>query len=116
MTDAELKKLTLADALKLLSQRRVSSEELHAATLARIERLNPAVRAFITVITHDRTALPRLTVARGTFVLKDLYDTAGIPTTAGSKVFAQRVPQETATCVTKLEGCGSEDCWKNQHA
>jgi aspartyl-tRNA(Asn)/glutamyl-tRNA(Gln) amidotransferase subunit A len=37
---------------------------------------------------------------------KDIYDTRGILTTAGSALFADRVPDADATCVTKLQEAG----------
>jgi len=38
--------------------------------------------------------------------LKDLYDTAGVRTTAGSKVYIDRVPTEDATTTARLKGAG----------
>ena len=38
--------------------------------------------------------------------MKDLFDTAGVRTTYGSAVFADRVPTETATAVRLLEAAG----------
>src|SRR5262249_58581193 len=39
--------------------------------------------------------------------LKDLYDTAGVPTTAGSKILASRVPDADATVVRRLREAGA---------
>ncbi|MFQ5879805.1 MAG: amidase, partial [Dehalococcoidia bacterium] len=39
--------------------------------------------------------------------LKDLYDTAGVATTAGSKVYEGRVPTEDATVVARLKAAGA---------
>jgi aspartyl-tRNA(Asn)/glutamyl-tRNA(Gln) amidotransferase subunit A len=47
--------------------------------------------------------------ARGTaktLAVKDLFDTAGVRTTYGSAVFADHVPDATATAVARLEGAG----------
>jgi aspartyl-tRNA(Asn)/glutamyl-tRNA(Gln) amidotransferase subunit A len=41
-----------------------------------------------------------------TLAVKDLFDTAGVRTTYGSKVFADHVPQRTATAVARLIGAG----------
>jgi aspartyl-tRNA(Asn)/glutamyl-tRNA(Gln) amidotransferase subunit A len=38
--------------------------------------------------------------------VKDLFDTAGLRTTYGSAIFAERVPDETATAVERLEAAG----------
>ncbi|MBA3253120.1 MAG: amidase [Burkholderiaceae bacterium] len=40
-------------------------------------------------------------------VHKDLYDTAGIPTTEGSEFFRSRIPTEDATVVKKLKAAGA---------
>src|SRR5438046_5244029 len=39
--------------------------------------------------------------------LKDLFDTAGVRTTAGSAVFADRVPTEDAEVVSRLKSAGA---------
>ena len=65
----------------------------------RIERLNPEMRAFITVIKDLSAGMP--------VSVKDLYDTKGVRTTAGSKVFADRIPDEDATAVRKLRDAGA---------
>ena len=38
--------------------------------------------------------------------VKDLFDTAGLRTTYGSKLFADHVPERTAAAVASLEGAG----------
>src|ERR1700733_7237231 len=68
------------------------------SVIDRIERLNPEMRAFITVIKDPPNGIP--------VSVKDLYDTRGIRTTAGSRVFAERVPDEDATAVRKLKEAG----------
>jgi aspartyl-tRNA(Asn)/glutamyl-tRNA(Gln) amidotransferase subunit A len=69
------------------------------SVIERIERLNPEMRAFITVIKDQQAGIP--------VSVKDLYDTKGIRTTAGSRVFAERVPNEDATAVRKLKEAGA---------
>ena len=54
MTDEDLKSLTLSMAVRMIAEKRLSADELIAATRSRIERLNPEMRAFITVM--DRAA------------------------------------------------------------
>jgi aspartyl-tRNA(Asn)/glutamyl-tRNA(Gln) amidotransferase subunit A len=98
MTDSELKKLTLAGALSMLASNKISASELMAAVHSRIEKLNPRMRAFITIVKDGTPGVP--------ISVKDLYDTAGVLTTAGSKVFANRIPGENATVVTKLKNAG----------
>lgn len=117
MTDAELKKLTLASAARLVAKKEISPVELTQAVLDRIGRLNEKMRTFITV-TGDK-ALERAKAAEREIAggrrpplqgvpisLKDLYDTKGIKTTAGSKIFEARVPNEDASVVKKLNDAG----------
>jgi aspartyl-tRNA(Asn)/glutamyl-tRNA(Gln) amidotransferase subunit A len=40
-------------------------------------------------------------------VVKDIYDTAGVPTTVGSEFFKQRIPKEDATAVSQLKAAGA---------
>src|SRR5437762_12846685 len=107
MTDAELKILTLAQAIRMISQKQISAAELAASVLARIERLNGDMRAFITVMRGEdvRNAKPPLFGVP--LSVKDLYDTESVRTTAGSPIFADRIPQADATAVAKLKAAGA---------
>src|SRR5258705_10385010 len=104
----DLTGLSLKDASDLLDARKVSPVELTRACLARIERLNPSLNTFITVTGEqalaDAKAAETLIAGgkrRGRLLgipiaLKDLFDTAGVRTTAGSALFAFRVPKRDA--------------------
>src|SRR5437867_11612077 len=88
--------LTLLEAAEQLRAKRLSPVELTEACLARIQRLNPALTAFITVTADSALAGARTAEAeihRGEYrgplhgipiALKDLFDTAGVRTTAAS--------------------------------
>lgn len=121
MTDRELKQLTIARAASLIRRGELSPIALTQAVLERIDRLNERMRAFITVTAdhaleraraaerdiaggHRNHRLPLLGIP---ISVKDLYDTKGIVTTAGAKVFAERVPEEDATVVRKLHEAGA---------
>ena len=115
----ELVDLNIRDASELVRQRKVSPVELTHACLAQIEKLNPALNAFITVTAESATAEARAAEAeiqRGKWrgplhgipiALKDLFDTAGVRTTAGSGVFKDRVPAEDAEVVRRLKAAGA---------
>src|SRR5262245_41651422 len=114
MNDSDLKKLTLASAARLIRSKEIKAVELVEAVLDRTQRLNDRMRAFIT-ITADQ-AIERARAAeknstgplRGVPIsLKDLYDTKGVRTTAGGKVFADRIPAGDATVVRKLQDAGA---------
>ncbi len=111
--------LTLHEAAEKLRQREVSSAELTEACLARIEQWNPLLNAFITITAADARRDAKNAdreIASGNYrgplhgipiALKDLFDTAGIRTTAASGVFADRVPMKDAYVVTKLRAAGA---------
>jgi aspartyl-tRNA(Asn)/glutamyl-tRNA(Gln) amidotransferase subunit A len=111
--------LSLWDAGESVRTRKVSPVELANACLARIERLNPELNAFITVTGDQALADARTAeseIARGKrrgplhgipIALKDLFDTAGVRTTAASAVFADRVPSQDAEVVRRLKQAGA---------
>ena len=115
----ELTQLALVDAMAMLRRKAVSPVELARAFLARIERWNPALNAFITVTAEQALQQARQAeteISRGHWrgplhgiplALKDLIDTAGIRTTAGSAVFKDRIPSEDAEVVRRLKAAGA---------
>jgi aspartyl-tRNA(Asn)/glutamyl-tRNA(Gln) amidotransferase subunit A len=112
----ELSFLTITEALTLLSRREISAGELTEACLRQIERLNPRMNAFITVASviarsEATKQSPNLQKDLPLFgiplALKDLFETAGIRTTAGSKFFADYIPAEDAFVVQKLKAAGA---------
>lgn len=107
--------LTLFSALELLRGKKISSQELAEACYRQIERLNQKLNAFITVIDLQAALNAQLPVGNGSssnalrgipLAVKDLFDTAGIRTTAGSKFFAENIPPEDAFVVEKLKQAG----------
>ncbi|HET9914402.1 MAG TPA: amidase [Anaerolineales bacterium] len=104
--------LTISAALEGLQEQKFSPRDLAEACFRQIERLNPKLNAFITVIApQDALAAqlpendaPTSNALRGIpIALKDLFDTAGILTTAGSKFFADHIPEQDAFVVEKLK-------------
>jgi aspartyl-tRNA(Asn)/glutamyl-tRNA(Gln) amidotransferase subunit A len=116
---ADLTALTLVEVSELIRRRRVSPVDVTKACLQRIDRLNPTLNAFVTV-THE-SALARARAAeeeihRGRWrgplhgipiALKDLFDTAGVKTTAGSALFDHRVPERDAEIVRRMDKAGA---------
>jgi aspartyl-tRNA(Asn)/glutamyl-tRNA(Gln) amidotransferase subunit A len=115
----DLALMPLSQASELIRTRKVSPVELTRACLARIERFNPRLNAFITVTESQALAEAKAAEAeimkgasRGRLhgvpiALKDLIDTAGVRTTAASAVFADRVPKEDAEVVRRLKSAGA---------
>src|SRR5262249_10118349 len=111
--------LTIAEASDLLRHKQISPLDLTKACLDRIERLNSAVNAFITIMHDSALAEARAAEAeinagnwRGPLHgipigLKDLIDTAGVRTTCGSALFADRVPAHDAEIVRHLKTAGA---------
>jgi aspartyl-tRNA(Asn)/glutamyl-tRNA(Gln) amidotransferase subunit A len=102
-----LDELTLSKALKMIRAKKISAAELRAKALARIDRLNPEVHAFITVMRDEPVNGRKAPLLGVPISVKDLYDTKGVRTTAGAKVFADRIPEEDAAAVKKLRQAGA---------
>ena len=116
---ADLTELTLQQVSDLIRRKKVSPVEVTRACLARINKWNPSLNAFITVT--DDQALREAKQAeqeiqqgkwRGPLhgvpvSVKDLCDTAGIRTTAGSELFKDRVPEQDAEVVRRLKLAGA---------
>jgi aspartyl-tRNA(Asn)/glutamyl-tRNA(Gln) amidotransferase subunit A len=108
--------LTISNALELLRGQQISPQDLAEACYGQIERLNPLLNAFITVIDLEDALNARISenplassnALRGIpLAVKDLFDIAGIRTTAGSKFFAENIPQQDAFVVEKLKEAGA---------
>ena len=116
---AELHYLTIRKAGELLACSKLSPVELTCAVLQRIEQLDGILQAYITVLADSAMAEARRAeteILRGEYkgalhgipiALKDLYDTSGIRTTAGSRVMSDRIPTRDATTTARLRGAGA---------
>jgi aspartyl-tRNA(Asn)/glutamyl-tRNA(Gln) amidotransferase subunit A len=111
--------LTVAEAASLIAAKQLSPVELTRAYLDRIERLNGTLHAYVRVL-HDQalTAARMATeeISAGHYRgplhgvpigLKDIYDTAGVPTEGGSKLCLGRIPASDATTTTLLKKAGA---------
>src|SRR6516225_4022223 len=119
MPSAELHDLTLAEAARLISDRKLSPVEYTESLLARTEALEPQLNAFITRTQDVAMAAARTAEAeimRGNlrgplhgipFALKDIYDTAGILTSGHSRICIDRIPDKDATTVARLKAAGA---------
>src|SRR5581483_2646204 len=111
--------MTAVEATEAIRARRVSAVELTRAALETIERRNPTLNAFITVTAdaalRQAEALDRDFARSGPrgplhgipVAHKDLYATAGVRTTSGSKLFADFVPACNAAVVHAFERAGA---------
>jgi aspartyl-tRNA(Asn)/glutamyl-tRNA(Gln) amidotransferase subunit A len=114
----DLHTLSLAQASRLLGEKKISSCELTRAFLARIDAHDPDLNCFISVDEPGamaRAAAADRQIAAGNhtvftgipMALKDLLCTKGMRTTCGSKILENFVPQYDATVVAKLAGAHS---------
>jgi aspartyl-tRNA(Asn)/glutamyl-tRNA(Gln) amidotransferase subunit A len=117
--DRDFAFLTIPEAARLLRARKVSSLELTNSALARIERLNPSLNAFITVtaaLARQQARAADREIRAGKhrgplhgipITIKDNYSTRGVRSTAGSKILRDFVPDEDAAVVARLREAGA---------
>ena len=111
--------LSLTEAAQQIREGKITSTTLTKACLERIRIYNPKVDAYITVLTdYSLAQAAQMDVEQkaGKFrgplhgipiALKDNIDTAGIRTTAASKVYDDRVPTEDAEVARRLSAAGA---------
>jgi len=123
--ESELAFLSIEQTADLLRRKEISPLDLVDIALARIERLNPSINAFLTVVAdrarkqarmaerellgkkrgnRSNTASPLFGIP---IVLKDNFYTRGIRTTAGSKILANFVPQRDSEVAARLHQAGA---------
>jgi len=104
--------LSLTDQRDLIKSREINASELADACYRQIERLNPTLNAFITVIPPEQLSAQEETqsglLQEIPIAVKDLYNTKGIRTTAGTRFFADHIPQEDAYVVQKIKKAGAQ--------
>jgi len=110
---------SIREIAESIRNRRLSPVELTKHCLERIEKLNPVLNAFITVTAESALAAARAAeseIQQGNWrgplhgvpmALKDLIDTAGVATTAGSALFQHRIPAADAEVVRQLRQAGA---------
>ncbi len=111
--------MTLKKASQLIRSKSASSLDLTRACLARIEKLQPLLNAYITVTRDRALAEARMLdgeLQRGKWrgplhgvpiALKDNIDTAGVRTTGASQLFKDRVPTRDAEVARRLKNAGA---------
>ncbi len=118
MPIAGTERITITQVSELVRHKQISPVELVKECLTVIERLNPKLRSFITVL--DEQAVQDAHEAENEIMagrwrgqlhgipvgIKDFYDTSGIPTTAGFIHYANRIPPKDAVAVTRIKSAG----------
>ncbi len=115
----EIQLLTLAEAASQIQKKELSPRELALAYADRIQALDPRLNCFITRTLDTALEQARQAEAeiqnggyRGPLhgiplALKDLFETKGVRTTAGSRFFADYFPQDDAVVIQKLRNAGA---------
>jgi len=116
---SELPLLDLSDVSRAVQKKEVSPVELTQACLARIEKLNPTLNAFITITgaaALEEARKAEAEIARGEWkgplhgiplAVKDLIETAGVKTTAATAVLKDNVPTADAEVIRRLKSAGA---------
>ena len=116
---ADLFWASMTELARLIATKAVSPVEVVRVHLDRIAAHDKDLRSYITICADGALAAARQAEAalmagrplgplHGVpYGLKDLYDTAGIATTGGSRIFADRVPSTDATVTRRLAEAGA---------
>ena len=102
--------LNLVETKKLLKEKKASAEEVSAAYLERIKKIDPKIESYLFVNDPFVASAPqgkKGTLAGIPIAHKDVFNTEGIPTTAASKILEDYVPPFDATSVRKLKEAGT---------
>lgn len=117
--DEDIAFATVVQLSRWIEKRQLTSERLTRIYLDRLERFNPQLRCAITITAEHALHQAKQADAeianhkyRGPlhgipYGVKDLLDTAGIPTTYGAEPYRNRVPAEDSVVVKRLTSAGA---------
>ncbi|CAI8018416.1 Glutamyl-tRNA(Gln) amidotransferase subunit A [Geodia barretti] len=107
------------DLSRLIRDREVSPVDVVEACLARIEETEPTLNSFITLMpeqARDAARRAEAEIGRGNYRgplhgipvgLKDLFNTAGVKTTSGTRIYDNYVPDEDCTVAARFSQAGA---------
>ncbi|HKY09547.1 MAG TPA: amidase [Candidatus Binatia bacterium] len=119
MAATDICELSAAELSRLIAARELSSSETVRSALDRLDQVEGKLNAFITVLREKALAGAKMAdeeVARGKnrgplhgvpVTIKDMFETAGVLTTGGSKILADWIPETNSTLVERLDGAGA---------
>jgi len=114
-----LSRLAISEAAPLIEQRQLSPVELTTACIEASTALDPVLHAYLTptyetALAESRRAADEIAAGRYRgplhgipLALKDLFETTGVRTTAGSPLRDAYVPAEDAEVVRRLKDAGA---------
>jgi aspartyl-tRNA(Asn)/glutamyl-tRNA(Gln) amidotransferase subunit A len=115
----DISNLTIKHVSKLIASREISCVEVVEATIERIQKLNPKLNAFITILGESARREAKNAdslIKQGKYLgplhgipisLKDLIYIKGVRSTSGSKILADFVPNYDSTIINKLRKAGA---------
>ena len=119
MPDTELHYMSAWELSGLIRDGQVSPVEVVEACLTRIEETEPTLNSFITLLPEQARAASRRAegeIRRGNYRgplhgipvgLKDLFNTAGVRTTSGTRIYDAYVPAEDCTVAARFREAGT---------
>jgi aspartyl-tRNA(Asn)/glutamyl-tRNA(Gln) amidotransferase subunit A len=119
MDSLELCFLSAGELSRLIAGREVSPVEIIDAHLERIDATESVLNSFITLLPEEAREAARRAEAqiqRGNYLgplhgipvgLKDLFNTAGVRTTSGSRIFDTFLPEQDCTVATRFQQAGA---------
>ena len=119
MTAGDILERNLTDLSSGIAKRELSSFEAVSAALTRLDQLEGKLNAFITVMREKALAEAKNAdedIARGRYrgplhgvpvTIKDMFETAGVLTTGGSKILADWIPDRDSALVERLQSAGA---------
>ena len=119
MDPLEICYMSAAELSPLIQNQELSPVEVIQAHLNRIQETEPVLNSFITLLPEEALAAARRAEtdiqagkSRGPLhgipvALKDLYNTAGVRTTSGSRIFDTFIPQQDCTVAARFNQAGA---------
>jgi len=119
MDPLELCYMSAGELAPMVRDKEISPVEIIEAHLARIQETEPVLNSFITLLPEESRAAAKRAetdIMAGRYrgplhgiplALKDLYNTGGVRTTSGSKLFDTYIPDRDCTVAFKFREAGS---------
>ncbi len=119
MADTALHTMTIAELAPKIKNKEISPVELTEAVFKQVDRLQPMLNTFITILydqARQQAKVQEAAILRGDYHgplhgipigIKDNLATAGIRTTVGTKVLTDHIPDEDAFVVSRCKEAGA---------
>jgi aspartyl-tRNA(Asn)/glutamyl-tRNA(Gln) amidotransferase subunit A len=119
MDTLEICYMSAGDLSKLVQNKEISPVEIIEAHLTRIDATEPVLNSFITLLADEARGAAlqaEKDIQSGRYkgplhgipvALKDLYNTGGVRTTSGSRIFDNFIPTEDCTVAAKFQQAGA---------